>query len=849
MIPLTSSFLLDQARRNIWCAPFQDRQLILNLTRISRDGGSLVSQEILWVDTPMPTDDTYYHVYQIGANSSWRTGLPDQRNVWYPLSTWSQANNLVTNLYLADGQQIPLFSSYVLRTEDDCLIVAVKLYKTIWDLDANTLYMRVYNNAFFQSVRSANVTDKVIYGGGVLTNVTTQVAGYKASIAHYRTQAGEVDILVNGVWVSDLLASTLSIGDIVEWRFDAAVSRVVDFKVSTLSDFTSTLDKLKKYVLHPSKNGPDEESIYFSDDIDIFIYTVGSNNLLSGRYYNRNRENSLRNITHVDYTIPVGYVQAFITDGWTTQDNTYIRLHLRESGFSRALIDESSRISILYRLTDVDILRAMLGLDATISEWQVDNLESSLYTTIMRSNYLAITTDQVKSAYGFNSLSRLFALTPTAVTEDQNGNYVTLPYGLTQRSCVWEYDENGVLIGAKNHAFSERYFMANQNATMAEAVQGWGTKAIPWVPSNDSVLLDDTYQYFFFTSQVNAGVLANVWTPAVLGTDYTIDSTNTLQWIHVKARNMGLILSTAYNLTYSQNLLSSDGIYTFTLTYSDTPGTVLPIEPGMLDIFINGHSAIEGLDYIMDGLSGTFISNRYFTDSGDQKLTVRGFGWVTATQPRVKPRNVGFVYQGYLSKNGTFDVREDKVTRIVVDGTVRYPDQMPWIENADTFTGDLLKNGLAYAESILPTPLYGMSTDENTALYAASLESDSRVSDYMTLKFPEKVLTGPNPIDELYPVFSPTLTRLFYEVQNNLITIPVNPKDFIALDNLMKNYTDYLAIDPCRFTVNQNYMRIDAHPFSTAQEVTLATWVFLGNVNTRYLNGRLNLANFFIVKG
>lgn len=849
MIPSTSSFLLDQARKNIWCAPYQDRQVILDLTRISRDGGTLTSQEILWVDTPMPTSADTYHVYQIGANSRWRTGLPDQRGVWYPLSYWGQNNNLVINLYMASGVQVPLFSSYVMRTYDDCLLIAVKLYKTRWDLDANALYLRVYNNAFFQSARSANITTKVAYGGGVVTNLTTQPQQWKATIANFRTMAGEVTVLVNGVWVSDLLISSLVIGDLVEYRFDAAVSRVVDFKVSTLSDFTSTLDKLKKYVLHPMKDGTDEDSIYYSDDIDVFVYAVGSNNLLSGRYYNRNRANSLRNVTHVDYTIPVGYVQSFLQDNWTTIDNFYIRLHLRESGYSRPLINEVNRINILYRLSDVDILRAMLGLDATVDEWQVDNLESSLYPAIMSNTFMDFTAETVRDAYGFNSLSRIFALTPMEVIEDQNGNYVDLPYGLANRACVWEYDADGVLIGANNHAYDERHFVSDQTAKMVEAIQGFGAKAIPWNPSNDSVVLDDQFQYFFFTCPVNNGVLTNAWKPAILGTHYTVDASNRVTWIHVAARNRGLILSSEYNLVYSQNLLSSDGIYRFTVTYSDVPGTVLPIEPGVLEFFVNGHAVIEGLDYVMDGLNGTFISNRYFTNSGDQKLTVRGIGWITPDSPRVKPRNVGFVYQGYLSKNGTFDIRQDKVTRIVVNGTVQFPDKMPWIEDADTFTGDLLPNGWPYAESVIPTPLWGMSTAENNTLYQAALESDARISAYMTFKYPEKPLTGPNPITDLYPMFSQTITRLYYEIVNNLITIPANPKDYIALDNLMKNYTAYLNVDPCRFTINQNYLRIDAHPFSTAKEITLATWNFLGNVNTRYLKGRLNLANFFIVKG
>lgn len=846
MNSVTESFLLEHARTNLWCAPIQDRQVILDLTRINKDSGSKISHSLLWVDTPLPTEDGTYYLYQIGNNSRWRTGLPDARGVWMALGPYAEVNDLVIDLYLESGEKLPLFSSYVIRTYDDNLVIAIKEYPLKWELSNFKVYLRIYNNAFFSSSRSQNLSSKIGYVGTEITksaDITTVVA----AIVEYQKKTGVTNIYHNGVWRPDIKTADLSIGDIIEALYDASVSHVIDFKVSSLYDYTSTLDNLKKYLLHPSKSTHDAE-IYYVDDVDVYLYKVGDNNRLTGRYYHRNKENSLRNVTHADYSIPTGYVFSYINDGWTTYDNIYIRLHLRESGYARPLIHEVNRIETLYRLNDNDILRAMIGLDSTLDEWRVENLENSLYTEIMRNFWANFTATDVINSYGYNGLASLFALNPTPVVEDIGGNYVDIPFGLSLCSTLFEYDENGLLLGWRKHGYSERYFVENSGAKLVEGIMGYGTKAITWSPSNNNATLDDRYQYYFFTSPITNGVLTNKWVPAVEGTHYTVLN-NVVTWIHVKARNMGLILTSAEALVYDQIVDSSDGIYRFTLTYSATKGTVLPIKPRQLRVWMNGHPLIEGLDYFLVDNVGTLVTARYV----DQTATVQNFtfavvGWETPTTSYQRPLNVGFTDHGYVSVNGTFDVRDDKVIRTVVDGKLLDPSTVPFIEDADEKQIPLLENGLAYSEETVYVPLYGISTNANAELIEMGAESDARVNAYMTVKFPEKVLTGPNTITERYRMFSVTLTRILYDIEIGTLTLPLNVNDKVALDKIMANYTAYLAIEPTRSTWNSNYIIVDAHPFSTAVGVTLKVWQFLSNINTYYLNARLSLSDFFFIK-
>lgn len=847
MNSVTESFLLDHARTNLWCAPIQDRQVILDLTRISRDSGNKISHPILWVDTPMPTESDTYYLYQIGNNSSWRTGLPDKRGVWMALGPYAEVQDLVIDLYLETGVKLPLFSSYVIRTYDDNLVIAIKSYPTKWKLAEEKVYLRIYNNAYFRSTRSNNIGKKIGYVGREITKQADANAFINA-LKPLQLLTGVVNIFHNGTWRPEIKAVDLAVGDVVEALYDSAVSHVVDFKVSSLYDYTSTLDNLKKYLLHPSKDTHDAE-IYYVDDVDVYLYSVDANSRLKGRYYHRNKENSLRNVTHADYSIPTGYVNAYINDGWTTYNNCYIRLHLRESGWHRPLIHEVNRIETLYRLTDEDILRAMIGLDSTLKEWRVENLENSLYTEIMRNFWANFTATDVINAYGYNGLATLFALNPTPVTPSGNGGFVDVPYGLANCSTLFEYDEDGLLLGWSKHGYSERYFVQNENAALVEGIMGWGTKAITWAPSNNNATLDDKYQYYFFTCPVNNGVLTNNWVPAVEGTHYTVLN-NVVTWIHVKARNMGLILSSREALVYDQVVDSSDGIYRFTLTYSKTLGTVLPIKPRQLRVWMNGHPLIEGLDYILDGVTGTLITNRYIDyDIGTaQNFTFAVVGWETPSTGYTRPLNIGFTDHGYVSVNGTFDVRDDKVIRTIVDGKLVDPTTVPFIEDADEKQIPLLPNGLAYCEETVYVPLYGISTNANAELIEMGAESDKRVNDYMTLKFPQKELTGPNPISERYRMFSVTITRLLFDLDNGTIMEPLNVNDKVSLDKIMAKYTSYLDIDPCRSIWNSNYIFIDAHPFQNAIGVTTKRWQFLQNVNQYYLNSRLSLNDYFFIK-
>ncbi len=81
------------------------------------------------------------------------------------------------------------------------------------------------------------------------------------------------------------------------------------------------------------------------------------------RYYHRNREDSLRMVSHQDYSVPVDYITSLIRDTDENLDltNWYIRFVVRRSGINRTLINEKHHLRELYRLNDDQIVNAMVG--------------------------------------------------------------------------------------------------------------------------------------------------------------------------------------------------------------------------------------------------------------------------------------------------------------------------------------------------------------------------------------------------------------------------------------------------------------------------------------------------------
>jgi hypothetical protein len=349
-------FIKDHALRNVWCTPDQDNQLIIQPARLTTYGGAKGSYKVIWRNVPLPDTTSQWHVYQIGQVHPLILGLFPKCNEWVSFSETCNRQKMVCDIYNVYGVQIPRVDTFYIHNEDRNLLVAVrKNAKVAFDFNSDAIYLRLYSNHFFNTNRSSSVNDLIHVQGGTFAN-TAEIIAFQTIYNTYVAKAGHTYCFVNGYKVDAIDIINVKPGDVAEFVYDSSIYKVVDFKIKDLREFNSSLDQKRKYLLHYA--GMDNETIDYQDDVDVFVYLNKGSNRSKGLYYHKNNEDALRQLTHRDYSLCVPYLSNYYNElQRTNQDSTgtnvivnqneiYVRLHIRLSGYDRSLIYTRCKMKI-----------------------------------------------------------------------------------------------------------------------------------------------------------------------------------------------------------------------------------------------------------------------------------------------------------------------------------------------------------------------------------------------------------------------------------------------------------------------------------------------------------------------
>ncbi len=844
---MITDFLQAYVAKNIWCAPFQDNQVILKLSRMSFPSGTDKHTDIWWDDITLPDKTSKWTIYNIGQNTAWRTNLPMKKMKWMPLAYWGQQNKTIFDLYFNNGKKVPAYQAYVLLTEDQDYVLAVRMAENYYSLINNTLYLRAYRNGFWSSDRSDYYPYTVEYGGG--RAMTKQlITEYAQDIAILRRYPGVVNVFLNGEWVDNIDNARVKIGDYVEYVHDGSVARIVDFKVTSLRDYLSVLDGVQKYLLHPPKE--QHGVIRYRDDIDLFLYKRNTDGTLKGRYYHRNTENSLRMITHADYGIPVATIMSYVQDPkdpWAKREDLYLRLHIRDSGYARPLVDEHTHLKELYRMTDLEIARALLGIDATLDEWYAPKLEQSYYTEVMRKWWPPFDYMKMLSMLGYDALAKLLSDSPIDVQVD--GGVKIIPMGAGQQSdaTVFEYDADGLFLGWYYHSTGDAYIVRNDSCAFGEIYLGQGNKILDWVPGNNDYSLLGGRMYRFYYCDKIKDVPTLEYKVAVEGVNYAIDN-GVVKWIHSKTSKEGLIWSDKRFLINDVKWQAQSGVYRLQINHSKTNATPLPIPTEKLMLLINGKSAVEGVDYYVRWPEIMVVSKTLLHFDKINTFTIVGQG-MSKDLMRSTPKDVGFAFKGILSVNDRFDLRDDRVMRFVVDGKVKRRKDVYFAEDYPSENLPLARNGAIYESSPVYVPIRDLTFEQMDKLRSEQEDFNSRLEDFLTVRHPQPKIDGPNPIKARYQLYSPMLTQMLYDIQEGTLVVPVVPENMDDLQRAMRPYLDFLDFEPTLVGINPNYVIVVPHPFDNMAEVNERTYRFFEMVVKTYLKGAIDINTHFMIKG
>lgn len=847
------NYLMRHAIDNVWCSPEQDRQSIIQLARISPDFGAIAKQTIMWEDIVLPTKTDRYDVYQIGHIHPRLIGLMTVSNVWTRLSDVIDNTVLMAEVYIASGIIYPRTECWLRFDRHRNLVMAVKQLPTFPSLRDTTLYFRVYSNAFFNSTRSDMEVDGTKTIGRLVVDVQ-DVLELQQRYHEDKVKEGAVFAYLNGRLVSDFLPSQIISGDYIEYVHDTSVYRVVDFPLQSLGVFTSILDSKQKYLLNSVLE--DHDTIDFEDDIDLYLIEDKDNGQYEGVYYHRNMKDAIRMVTHKDYSLPVSTLHAFEhehRDRWGEDGELTVRLYIRKAGFKRPLIFEHNRIFELYRMSPEDVNRAMLGIDSTVPEWRAEHLENSAYVKLMRNRNDRLDEIQVQNAYGYNSISKLFGDSPMIVDASSGVGKVKLPVALQENVTVYEYDSDGILLGRYYHEIGLQYTCRNNDAAMVEVIGGEATQTLGTVFGETTIPLSSLFNYRVYLCTLFGQEPAWDWVD-ISNSEMISMGADGITLAIDPTRDYSAVMSDRKFLGYDFTMGHKNGVYKFTLTsyethFNQTELRTMTIPPRRIDLWLNGHSLIEGLDYYVNFPEVTIVNKTYLIDDDPQHIEVRGTGFCTSELKLEGQREFGFVEHGYLSHDNKYDVRDDKVLSVVVGGRLTSRETLQFAEDNLGVAIQGVPNGSPYSLRETVVPLKGSTYIDTYQFREQAMEIDDRISDYLTLKYPQTDVPGPSPIAQRYAVYSPFLSRIVSDLREDLFDEDWLQSHYSNSDVMerVKPYKYLLDFDPGYLGVDERYVYVHPHRFSHAIDVDVYEFNFIKRVVQLYFNDSIPLSHFFTV--
>ena len=853
-------YLVNHALKNAWCSPSQDLQVIFRPQRISRLAGVRHYFMNMWVSLPLPTADVF-HVYQIGQVHPSLLGMFPQRMVWVTLAELMGRENLIVDVYTNNGKMLPRFESWVLVTGDNNLILVVRNQTKIANLRTEPVYFRFYSNAYFSSDR-ADGQVQAIECAGTRIGPTTDALMFQRRVNDSRQRPGLTNVYVNGRYVHNFTPQLLTLDDTVEFVYDSTVKRVIDFPVASLPTFDSLRDLRRKYLLHYEGTQVGGANIDYRDDIDVYLIKTSTVNSLpawEGVLFHKNQEDAFTMVTHRDYAVAVPYVDNYVNTlpGWTQIHDLTIRLIIRNSGWQRPLIDEHHRIKELYRLSEQDRRMAMTGVESSVDVWQAPALENSFYPKVMDAYSQQVTYVNVQRAYGYNAISRILADTPQPVVTDNGRRVVVLPPALRVTSTIYEYDVNGHLIDYYHHTSGREYSPQNAQTVMVEGIVGFGKYKINTRFQEATMHLTPGVNYRFYCTPIRDGVVQLDEWEDVTGNDefYMVDESNNVTWSVSQDDYAYAVKSDQDFLAYDLVLSPVNGLLKFTVdglaSYPASPQGVCFITLGKVELWLNNRALVENLDYFVKDMQFVITNKKYLVPGNQQKITVRATGFCRNDMTREAPDEAGFVRYGLLSRNQRYDVRDDKVVRIVVDGRTFHRSALLFSEDDNGIRMENVPNGAPYYIDDVVVPLRDLADGEDTYSFRAkSLVVDQKVSDYLTLKNPEPPRVNPDMILDKYPIYSPFSSTVMHDLINGTLSMDEFRGQYSEHDmrEALANYTYLLDYDPCMKSIDLAHVAIHPHNLNVETLLDIYQYNFLARAIKSFLLDRVDITRFIRIR-
>lgn len=832
------------ALKNIYCAPAQDRQYRFKLVRVTTSLKPATRTTTVYDRLiNLPTPNRKYHVYVIGNVPPKVLNLVNKSRVWHRdnwVSVEDDINerNFIMQFYNVDGVTFPRSKFYYRVNRGTELIIALELDHDLTErFNVDTCrYLRFYSNQFFTTnefdINNPNRV-KGITCFSEIVNGNIEKLTLQNRVEELESKGGKSLVYVNGLLIDKV---RLSIPDSswVEILYDYSIESMTTLPISEMRTFNSTKDNRVKYFIHRER---EVNSIQYEDDLEVYI-TGELDGRLRGLYYYQHKDYALTNVTDKDFALDTQFVntqRSTLVDmiGGTPVDKT-VTIFCRRSSVDRYLTYSSIKLHELYKLPHTLQRDILSNVNTTLHEFRVEYLEDSDYFKVVSANGLReLSKELTTSAVGYSGVKYYYGNTPSKVP-DSDPN-INVPYLYREPSTVYEYDSNGLLIG-HYPTVGPMYTVTNNHTKYLEFIQGRDTSTFKLNLPNEVVEVEDR-EYRLIAAYYNAKKRVSDWVD-VTEENYVIREGNTVT-ITDETYSAWRVIYTGDCVTKDIEVGFVDGNITFFILVMDDRGDgpvpyPLDVPFDSVEIFLNGYRLTHGVDFEMKYPNVAITSKKYFDYTLEkQKIHIRLTGFNIVTDDINSTEVKGFVHHGTLTRNNYYDIRDDKVFSIFVDGRLVDRSKVRFSEEDNTVRVTHPLNGVPYTiqeHKVSITPVTGLRTEK---YYKTDRELNRKISELFNMAFPEPSIDDFIVISDHHYLYSTLVSKVIHDLLEGNISpsVYMSPYNDSIIHDLIRNeYEFYYYVDPIRKDLPDNIVEIHPHSGNDVIDVNLFQYRFISNL-------------------
>lgn len=853
------------ALENIYCAPGQDQQFSFSLIRVNRINQTLTTTVNVYnVIKKLPNVNYRYHVFIVGNINPnilnlLRQGKDWFRDVWVKISDDMVARNYLFKLYNDKGVIFPRQHVYYSFIDESSVIFALEFEHTIrHSFDINSFkYIHVYSNSFFDSPEylSYPVRHGIKYAINFVFNNADKVA-LQNQISVWESAGGKALIYVNGHY-TDNLNLNIPNNSYIEVVYDQSIISKEKFTIGNLRTFESVKDDRLKYLVFRNNI---IDSIQFKDDIEVYI--SDDNQLVTtGLFFYQHKDYATRNVTDKDFSFHTLFVNNTATNVTNLTsgaiNDKIIVLYTRKAGVTRQLIYSTPKFHELYKLPQSVELDVLTNNNFTLPDFRASVLEDSDYFKVSNLDGIKnLSVDLAIGAVGYNGTSFYFANTPKTVFHGITN--IQVPQLYQEKSLVFEYDYLGQFTGWYTTSGSI-YIFNNTNTRHVEFLYGEIPSDFGRLYSNDEVVTLQHNEYRVLSSYFNNVTRVSNWEDITDDTDRYFVNGNVLTLTEPLNYKIKIVYLNQPNV-YDLNLPLTDGILYFPLIIKEDRGTGINIFPAdvpytNIEIYLNKRKLTPGLDYFIKFPYVSICNKEYINyDLTEQHVHIRMYGFTLEKDDINKHEKTGFVNHGVLLRNNIYDIRDDRVMSVYVNGLIQDRSSIKFAEEDNTVRMSNPLNGLPYTIKEPFIPLMSITGRDTLSLFKMNADKNTRISNLFNMIFPEPNIDQTNVINDSYRIFSPTVGKIIADmldgnIHATLYTTPYNDETIITLLD-QSPYKELLALDPIKFNMPDHLVEINPHISNRVINLNLFQYRFVTNVVRLITNNnsqKINLSGHLTV--